>query len=90
MARGFVAGFLKKDDRWIRHWINVNEPGRTRQLTLEEAKSEIVRVFGVYCGGEAVARRKIIWIDAICSDGREMLEKVFDAMRSEQPTPDET
>lgn len=90
MARGFAAGFLKHEGRWIRYWVDVNQPGRTRALTLEEAKTEIVRYLGLYCGGEAVAKRKAVFVDAICADGRELLETLFEATResTQEPAPE--
>jgi hypothetical protein len=89
--KGFVAGFLKKDDgQWLRHWVEVNRPYVKRDQILDDAKAEIVKIFGVYCGGEAIARRKVIFVDAICPDGREILETFFEALRVGPPTESAT
>lgn len=91
MAKGFVAGFLKrKDGTWIRHWIQVEMHGHARRTSLDYAQRKIIEQLAPYCGGEAVARRKVIFVDALCPDGRELLEIFFQAMRSEQPATDET
>lgn len=91
MSRGFVGGFIKRRDGWVGAWVMTERrPGQKRHEILKKAREELVAELADRCGGEAVTRRRIVVVDAICPDGRELLEKVFDAMRdSEQPATDE-
>ena len=90
MAKGFVAGFIKRDGTWIGQWGEWDTGSVTRASTLEVAKAEIAQQLAIYCGGTAVARRKVVFIDALCPDGRELLERIFEAVRREQPETDST
>lgn len=79
MARGFVAGFVKRDDRWIGRFVQVDDL-HPRQRALELAKAELASQLGIYCGGDAVAGRKMVVVDALTPRGRELLERIFEAM----------
>lgn len=88
MAKGFVAGFVRHHDRWVGHWLPVasSDP---RTKTYKEARAELVRILAVWCGGEALARRKVVFVDGLSQHGRELLELIFDTIRDQpQPPPE--
>lgn len=87
MAKGFVAGFVKREGKWIGHWVRMDEAGRTRRSSYDAACRELAQHLGAWCGGEAVARRKMVVVDGLCPDGRELLETIFEVLR-EQPETD--
>lgn len=81
MPKGFVGGFVKHEERWIGQWIQVPQSYKKRAQLLEEAHHALADQLAAFCGGAAVARRNMIIVDGLCPNGRELLEKVFEALR---------
>jgi hypothetical protein len=87
VAKGFVAGFIRREGKWVGQWISINEPAKRRRLAYDDACADLAKQLAIYCGGEAPARRNLIFVDGLGRDGREFLERIFDLLRDE-PTPE--
>lgn len=79
MAKGFVAGFIRRDGTWISHWLAINEPGVRRDVAYKKARDQLT--FQMVWPGDAVARRKMVFVDGLCPDGRELIEAVSESLR---------
>lgn len=82
MAQGFVGGFVLRDDgRWISQWVQIPKSPKKRKQLLEEARNDLASQLAIHGGGEAITRRTMILVDAMCPRGRELLEAFFEAAR---------
>lgn len=79
MAKGYVASFVKRDGKWLLDWVDVNEPGVRRKKAMERAR----QFLGNHrrWPGPALAERRMVFIDALCPDGRELVEALAAALR---------
>jgi hypothetical protein len=81
MAKGYVAGFIKYDGRWVGDWIQVDQHRRPRFDTLQDASVDLHHHLQAYAMGPTITGRKVVVIDALCPDGRELLDLIFTAVR---------
>lgn len=81
MAKGFVAGFIRRNDEWISHWEYIDKPGIRRDVAYRQARDRLT--YQMSWPGDAIARRKMVFVDGLCPDGRELIEKVAEALRGD-------
>lgn len=79
MAKGIAAAFIKRNGEWIGHWLVINEPGVKRQVAMARARDQLTHT--MVWPGEAIARRNMVFVDGLCSDGRELVELVAAQLR---------
>ena len=81
MAHGYIAGFVKHDGRWYGEWVRVERHRQKRIESLQAGVDELKDKLQAHAAGPTMTGLKMVVVDALCYDGREFLEALFETVK---------